>query len=115
MIMQSRYQAILKLAKETLLNKDLFELNSMLRSVSGWDFIDIILKEKGLSRGSRLDKNHYLLIRDGSVIGNYYLEGGYQRIQVVPRIIENNKQYKIPRDAYYSPAALYDLFENDQD
>jgi hypothetical protein len=117
--MSIRLQAILKLARETFTQRDRTRLNDALYNIQGYDYIDSILEENGFERGPSLGKNKFHLRRDGESIGNAVLIGDYRGMQVVPQetpeVVEKHKAQRIPYDAYTSPAALYELWEMEQE
>jgi len=122
--MVSRHQQILKLAQQTLTDNERHQLNSALSNAHGFDYFHKVLGDKDFSIGSRIDKNTYHLMRTPKdevpqQIGNCVLKGDYQRMVIVPRDITpeslKEKKRRIPLDAYYSPAALYECWENDKD
>lgn len=117
--MSTRLQALLKLARETLTNKERWKLDNALSDAQGYDYIDSILEENGFERGTSFGKNRFYLRRDGEPIGNAFLLGDYRGMRVVPQEppedVEEEIQHKIPYDAYTSPAALYELWEKEQE
>jgi hypothetical protein len=122
--MSSRHQEILKLAQETLTDGERSRLNTALTIAHGFDFIDSVLEERGFSRGTRLSKDTYLLMRGNEQIGNAILSGDYQRMKVLPKQVEvetkpspssKPKRHYVPADAYTSPAALYERWEREQE
>ncbi len=119
---ETRHQEILKLAQETLTDGERSRLNTALSIAHGFDFIDSVLEERGFSRGTRLSKDTYLLMRGNEQIGNAILSGDYQRMKVLsvlPKQVETKpspsstkpKRHYVPADAYTSPAALYERWE----
>lgn len=127
--MVSRHQQILKLAYQTLTDTERHKLNSELSNSYGFDYVHKVLSDMGFDIGSRIDKNTYYLMRtlkdeNPQQIGNCVLKGDYQRMVVVPRdvhpeppkeITKKDKKPKIPWDAYYSPAAIHEHWEREED
>jgi hypothetical protein len=134
--MISRHQQILKLAQQTLTNIERHWLNSALTETAngkrvghGTDFYRQALNDRGFGIGPRLDNNTYYLTRetkgeDPLIIGNCVLKGDQLKMVIVPRdvtleppkeITKEEKKYKIPWDAYNSPAALYERWEREED
>jgi hypothetical protein len=117
--MPTRLQAILKLARETLTQRDRVRLNNALNNVQGYDYIDSVLEKNGFKRGPSLGKNKFHLRRNGEPIGNAILIGDYRGMQIVPQeapeAVEEPKAQSVPYDAYTSPAALYELWEREQE
>lgn len=113
--MTSRFKAILKLAKETITNKERLNVNSALIGVRGYDFIDNKLSEYGFNLGQKAGKNRYRLKRGNELIENAVLQGDYQGMQIVMVETPEPHRNKVPRDAWYSPAHIYDQWEREQD
>jgi hypothetical protein len=116
--MSKRLKDLLKLSRETLTTKERWRLESVLNNAQGYDYIDDILKENGFERGTSFDKNKYHLLRGGEVLNNVFLFGDYRGMKIVHREAkekQQEKKYKIPYDAYTSPAALYELWEMEKE
>lgn len=115
----SRMKAFLKLARETLTMRERDELNDALYGAKGFDYIDHILKGLGFSRGPKMGKGRYHLRRGGEPIGNAFLKGDYQGMEVIPQEasedVEEEETIEISWDAYHSSAAIYEEWERENE
>ena len=115
----SRLQAILKLAQQVLTEPERNDLNSALVSAKGFDLIKDILGRYGFSLGREFAKGKYYLERNGLIVGNAFLVGDYQRMQIAmkktTKRVEKKKKRPIPWDAKYSPAEFYAQQEREQE
>ena len=74
----------------------------------------------GYAIEDEFSKGKYRLSRDGELISNAYLSGNYEGVRIVLGEIPEpeskpKKKYHIPADAYFSPGAIYERWEEENE
>jgi hypothetical protein len=109
-----RIAKFLDLNTKTLSEYDRHKINTDLIGVHGRDAINIILANNGFGIGTKIGKNKYTLVYEDVILDNVCIEGDYQGMKVVKKDepIKEKKRH-IPRDAFFSPSALYEESNGD--
>ena len=106
------FDLVLKFASEFVINVRVSNINTQLSQAKGLDACARVLERFGYSIGQRFAKNKYFLLQNGTPVEDMYLRGDHEELRVIPEKPKVPKK-RIPPDAYWSPAAIYEKFEDD--
>jgi len=99
------YNILLKLSSLLFSETKILEINRLLSKVKGFDAFERILNKFGYSIGDGFSRNKYYLKKDDEIVDDMHLRGNHEKFQLISK---KPKKRKIPSDAFWSPAAIYE-------